>query len=83
MGPLFSALRRAIDADEPVVLATVTDRADSVGDATALAAKLVVRLGEPELGTLGHPELDRVVVCTHPAVWASYTQSSGWTAGVA
>ena len=28
-------------------------------------------------------ELDRVVVCTHPAVWELYTQSSGWTAGVA
>lgn len=61
MGPLFSALRRAIDADQPVVLATVTDRADSAGDATALAAKLVVRPGEPVLGTLGHPELNRVV----------------------
>ena len=61
MGPLFTALRRALDADEPVVLATVTDRADGAGDSPALAAKLLVRPGEPVLGTLGHPELDRVV----------------------
>ncbi len=60
-GPLFAELRRALDADEPVVLATVTDRADGAGHATALAAKLVVKPGEPVLGTLGHPELDRVV----------------------
>ncbi len=60
-GPLFTELRRALDADEPVVLATVTDRSDGAGDATALAAKLVVRPGAPLLGTLGDQELDRVV----------------------
>ena len=60
-GPLFTELRRALDADEPVVLATVTDLADGTGDATVLAAKLIVKPGEPPLGTLGDPELDRVV----------------------
>ena len=60
-GPLFAELRRAVEADEPVVLATVTDRAQGAGHATVLAAKLVVQPGEPVLGTLGHPELDRVV----------------------
>lgn len=60
-GPLFAELRRALDADEPVALATVTDRADGVGDETVLASKLIVQPGEPVLGTLGHPELDRVV----------------------
>lgn len=60
-GPLFAELRRALNADEPVVLATVTDRTGDAGGATVLAAKLVVKPGERVLGTLGHPELDRVV----------------------
>ena len=51
---LFDTLRDAIAADEPVALATVVD-GPSVG------AKLLVRPGEEPLGSLGDPDLDRVV----------------------
>lgn len=52
--PLYEVLREALRADAPVALATVTD-------GPRVGAKLVVRPGEPVLGTLGDPELDRVV----------------------
>ena len=52
--PLYEVLREALRADAPVALATVTE-GPNVG------AKLVVRPGAPVLGTLGDPELDRVV----------------------
>ncbi len=53
-GPLFDALRDALLAEEPVALATLTE-----GD--AVGAKLLVRPGTPPLGSLGDPDLDRVV----------------------
>ena len=52
--PLFEVVRTALRADDPVALATVTE-------GPHLGAKLVVRPGQPVLGSLGHPELDRVV----------------------
>ena len=52
--PLFEVMRSALRADDPVALATVTE-------GPHLGAKLVVRPGQPVLGSLGHPELDRVV----------------------
>ena len=51
---LFRTLRTAIDADAPVALATVID-GPSVG------AKLLVRPDEDPIGSLGDPDLDRVV----------------------
>jgi xanthine dehydrogenase accessory factor len=52
--PVFDALRDALRADAPVALATVTA---GVG----IGAKLLVGPSRPPLGSLGHPDLDRVV----------------------
>ena len=52
--PVFDALRAALLASEPVALATVI-----AGPSTG--AKLLVRPGPLSLGTLGNPDLDRVV----------------------
>src|SRR5262245_52544695 len=52
--PIYEVLRNALQADEPVALATITE-----GPGTG--AKLLVRPGHPVLGTLGDEELDRVV----------------------
>ena len=52
--PLYEVMRTALRADEPVALATVTE-------GPHIGAKLVVRPGQPVLGTLGDTELDRVV----------------------
>ncbi len=60
--PLFEALRAAILAGEPVVLATVVEVGPEAVGATQLAAKLVIRPGHDPLGSLGDRELDRVVV---------------------
>lgn len=54
MGVVFDALRTAIRDEEPVALATVID-----GPGTG--SKLLVRPGTEPLGTLGDPDLDRVV----------------------
>jgi xanthine dehydrogenase accessory factor len=51
---LFGALRDALRANEPVALATVVEGPN-------LGAKLLVRPARPVLGTLGDPDLDRVV----------------------
>ena len=51
---IFQALRAGIAAEEPVALATVID-GPHVGH------KLLVRLDGEPLGSLGHPDLDRVV----------------------
>ena len=51
---VYEALRDALRAEEPVALATVT-----VGP--GIGAKLLVRPGGEHLGTLGDPDLDRVV----------------------
>jgi len=52
--PLYEVVRESLRADEPVALATVTE-------GPHVGAKLVVRPGAAVLGTLGDPELDRVV----------------------
>ena len=51
---IYDELRDRIKAEQPVALATVID-------GPARGAKLLVRPGEPALGTLGDPDLDRVV----------------------
>ena len=51
---LFERYAALLRADSPVALATVID-GPSVG------AKLLVQPDQPALGSLGHPELDRVV----------------------
>ncbi len=59
-GDLYRELRSALLSEEPVVLATVTSVAGDAVGLTPLAAKLVVRADGRRLGTLGHPELDRI-----------------------
>ncbi len=51
---LYEVLRDRLRAEQPVALATVLDSAH-------VGAKLLVSPDEEPLGTLGHPELDRVV----------------------
>lgn len=51
---LFETLRAAIAAEDPVALATVVDGPN-------LGAKLLVRPDTEPMGTLGDPDLDRVV----------------------
>ena len=52
--PLYDELRAELDAGRPVALATVVE---GIG----VGAKLLVRPGLAVAGTLGHPDLDRVV----------------------
>jgi xanthine dehydrogenase accessory factor len=52
--PLFDRLRRAIREERPVALATVVEGPGRGG-------KLLVEHGEPVRGSLGDPDLDRVV----------------------
>lgn len=52
--PIYDALARALRADEAVALATITR-------GPGLGSKLLVRPGDAPLGTLGDPDLDRVV----------------------
>ena len=64
--PLYDALSDALRADAPVALATVIATAAPEGAATAIGdvkigAKLVVRPDAHAIGTLGDPDLDRVV----------------------
>lgn len=51
---LYEKLRDALAAEEAVALATVVE-------GRGIGAKLLVRPGEPPLGTLGNADLDRVV----------------------
>lgn len=60
-GGIYQALRTSLLSGEPVNLILVTRVADEIAARTSLAAKLLVRPGEPVLGTLGDTELDRVV----------------------
>ena len=53
---IYETLRDAIRAEEPVALATVIE-----GPAEQLGAKLLVRPDQPPVGSLGDPDLDRVV----------------------
>jgi xanthine dehydrogenase accessory factor len=61
-GGVFAALRAALLADSPAALATVV-RVDAAaaGPSTRVGAKLLLRPELPALGTLGDPDLDRVV----------------------
>ena len=60
---LFESLREALEADEPVVMATIVRvDASTVAPGTRVGAKLVLRPGGTLLGSLGDPDLDRVVV---------------------
>ena len=54
---LYEVLRDEIRAERPVALVTLITRADG-GD---VGAKLLVRPGADALGSLGNPELDRVL----------------------
>ena len=54
-GGIYDALAADIRAERPVALATVIDGPGAGG-------RLLVRPGGEHLGTLGHPDLDRVVV---------------------
>ncbi len=60
---LFDSLASAIRNQEPVALAEVVEIAEGV-PASLLGAKILVRPGPPPevLGSLGDPDLDRVVV---------------------
>jgi len=51
---IYEAFRDAIRAEEPAALATIIDGPDA-------GEKLLVQPGEAALGTLGDPDLDRVV----------------------
>ena len=53
---LYESLRDSVRAEEPVALVTVVE-----GDGAPLGAKLLVWLDRDAEGSLGHPELDRVV----------------------
>ncbi|MGH9186789.1 MAG: XdhC family protein, partial [Acidimicrobiales bacterium] len=54
MAPVYDELAAALRTEQPVALATVID-------GVPIGAKLLVRPGHPTAGTLGDPELDRVV----------------------
>jgi xanthine dehydrogenase accessory factor len=55
MGAIFDALHAALDAEEPVVLATVVQGPNP-------GAKLLAGPGRQPTGSLGDPDLDRVVL---------------------
>jgi xanthine dehydrogenase accessory factor len=55
---IFDILKAAIDAEQPVALATIVEAPDEVGT----GAKILVRPDEAPVGTLGNDDLDRVVV---------------------
>ena len=57
LASIYEALRDAIRAERPVALATII----SGPSGTSIGAKLLVSPGESAMGTLGNPELDRVV----------------------
>jgi len=64
--PLYDALSDALRADAPVALATVIataapGSADTIVGAVNIGVKLLVRPDAPAIGTLGDPDLDRVV----------------------
>ncbi|MDQ1508607.1 MAG: hypothetical protein QOG50_451 [Actinomycetota bacterium] len=53
-GPLYSALRAAVKSSQPVALVTVIDGA-------GIGSKMLVQPEIASIGTLGDPDLDRVV----------------------
>jgi xanthine dehydrogenase accessory factor len=58
---VYDALRDALRHEQPVVLATVTVVDDAVPDAPILGAKLLAAANDAVVGSLGDPDLDRVV----------------------
>jgi len=60
-GEIYRELRHSLLSGEPTCLVTVTSVADEAEGSTPLGAKLLILLDKPMLGTLGDPELDRVV----------------------
>ncbi|MGA7836187.1 MAG: XdhC/CoxI family protein [Acidimicrobiales bacterium] len=58
---LYDELHRLLDAGTPTVLATVTRTSADTDTATRVGDELLARTDGPVLGTLGEPELDRVV----------------------
>lgn len=59
--PVYESLRRALDAHEPVALATVVDvAAVEAGSTTTLGASLLVHQDGTVDGSLGEPSLDAV-----------------------
>jgi xanthine dehydrogenase accessory factor len=54
---MFNELRDAIVAQQPVALATIV----RAGDPTVVGLKLLLRPNEAAVGSLGGPELDRIV----------------------
>ncbi len=56
---VYSTLRSRLRDQLPTALATIID--DSRADAPAVSAKLLVTPDDAPIGTLGHPELDRIV----------------------
>jgi xanthine dehydrogenase accessory factor len=58
--PVYEALRDALRAERPVALATVTAVADGP-DVPSLGAKLLASRDGSVVGSLGDPDLDRVV----------------------
>lgn len=56
---MFDVLKEAIEAESPVALATIIE---SVPDGPAVGGKILIRPDAEPLGSLGHPDLDRVVL---------------------
>jgi len=60
-GQIYHELRRSLLAGEPAGLVTVTNVVEEASATTSMGAKLLVRAEGPAHGSLGDPELDRVV----------------------
>ncbi len=60
-GEIYQALRASILSGVPVSLASVTSVEEAASASTPLASKLLIRLDDGVMGTLGDRELDRVV----------------------
>ncbi|MGH9131571.1 MAG: XdhC family protein [Acidimicrobiales bacterium] len=62
--PVYASLRAALRANEPVALATVCESLagpSPAGSLPILGATMLIQEGSPVEGTLGDPDLDRVV----------------------
>lgn len=60
VAPSLAVVREAVAAKRPVALATLVELPEGL-ELAGLGAKLCVRPGEPTLGSLGNPSLDRAV----------------------
>ncbi len=61
---LFTVLRAAVTAEEPVVLATIVavDAPSDAGELPEVGAKILLQPGAEPVGSLGNDDLDRVVI---------------------